>query len=146
MDYQELLIDPGAAGIFIAPADIEGVQAAAQQVGLSCWQIDLTGMRSKEELLAGFKRALPLPEYCADNWDALDESLSDHIWEQPVGAMLVLSNCGELLSSSTEVFETALEVLDTIGENCYDEDIPFWVFAQGVDSQLCDLPALTEHE
>lgn len=144
MDYQELLIDPGAAGIFIAPAQLEALELAAQQAGLSCWHIDLADVRTKEEVLSRFKQALPLPDYCADNWDALDESLSDHIWEQPVGAMLILSNCGDLLSASAADFETMLEVLDAVGEGCYDEDIPFWVFARGVDPQRCDLPTLGE--
>lgn len=143
MDYEELLIDPGAAGIFIAPASLEALELAAQHAGLSSWHIDLADVHTKEEVLSRFKQALPLPDYCADNWDALDECLSDQIWEQPVGAMLILSNCADL-SASADDFETLLEVLDSIGESCYDEDIPFWVFAQGVDPQRCDLRALSE--
>ena len=60
--------------------------------------------------------------------------------------MLALEHCGDLAAADPEAFETALEVLDSVAESCYDEDIPFWVLVDGVDAQAFDLPVLGRTE
>lgn len=146
MDYVSVLSNAGEAGIFSCPAEREALNAAAREAGLTLWEIDLAGAGSKLELLERLRQALPLPEYCADNWDALDEALNDVAWEQPVGVMLTLVHCGEFAHADADNFETALEVFDMVAESCYDEDIPFWVFIEGVDAAEFDLPTLGEEE
>ncbi len=142
MDYEQLLIDPGEAGVFVRPADAAALDAAAERAGLARWTVDLAQVRTKEALLAALAKRLEFPEWFGDNWDALNDVLAERAWEQPKGVMLTLERCGELAHADPETFETALEVLDSVAESCYDEDIPFWVFVDGVDAAAFDLPVL----
>jgi hypothetical protein len=144
MDYEQLLTDPGEAGVFVPPADATALDAAAERAGLTRWKVDLAGVRGKEALLATLAERLEFPEWFGGNWDALNDVLAERAWEQAKGVMLTLEHCGELAHADPETFETALEVLDSVAESCYDEDIPFWVFVDGVDAEAFDLPVLGE--
>jgi hypothetical protein len=144
MDYEQLLIDPGEAGVFVRPADAAALDAAAERAGLTRWTVDLAGVRTKEALLAMLAERLEFPEWFGANWDALNDVLAERAWEQSKGVVLILERCGELAYADPEAFETALEVLDSVAESCYDEDIPFWVFIDGVDAEAFDLPVLGE--
>ena len=145
MDYEQLLSDPGEAGIFARPGDGAELDAAAERAGLTRWAVDLTGVTTKERLLATLAQRLAFPEWFGGNWDALNDVLAEMAWEQPGGVVLTLGNCGELAQADPESLETALEVLDSVAEGCYDEDIPFWVFVDGIDSAAFDLPILGEN-
>jgi RNAse (barnase) inhibitor barstar len=142
MDYEQLLIDPGEAGVFVRPPDAAALDAAAERAGLTRWTVDLAGVRSKETLLATLAGRLEFPEWFGGNWDALNDVLAERAWEQSRGVVLTLERCGELAHADPEAFETALEVLDSVAEGCYDEDIPFWVLVDGVDAEAFDLPVL----
>lgn len=144
MDYEQLLIDPGEAGVFVRPADAAALDAAAERAGLTRWTVDLAGVRTKDALLATLAERLEFPEWFGANWDALNDVLAERAWEQSTGVVLALEHCGELAHADPEAFETALEVLDSVAESCYDEDIPFWVFVDGVDAEAFDLPVLGE--
>ena len=99
-------------------------------------------MRTKDALLAKLAGELGFPEWFGGNWDALNDVLSERAWEQPRGIVLTLAHCGDLAGADVETFETALEVLDSVAESCYDEDIPFWVLVDGVDAKAFDLPVI----
>ncbi|HKY01469.1 MAG TPA: barstar family protein [Burkholderiales bacterium] len=146
MDYEQLLSNAGEAGIFASPAEVALVAEASQRLGLAVWRSSLQGIDSKAALLERLNGDLPLPEYGASNWDALDEALNDAVWEQSAGVVLLLTHCGDLAQAAPEDFETALDVFDAVAESCYDEDIPFWVFIEGVDPSQFDLPVLGEED
>jgi RNAse (barnase) inhibitor barstar len=143
-DYDQLLADAGEAGIFARPADGDALDAAAGRLGLTCWVVDLAGANTKEQLLAAIAGQLQFPEWFGHNWDALNDTLGELAWEQPTGVVLTLQHCSDLAHADPDAFETALEVLDSIAEGCYDEDIPFWVFVDGIDAGAFDLPVLGE--
>jgi hypothetical protein len=146
MDYEQLLTDPGEAGIFLRPADAAALEAAAAGAGLAQWNVDLSGVRNKAEFLAALAKRLQFPEWFGHNWDALNDVLAELAWEQPNGVLLTLERCGDLARGDPDAFETALEVLDSVAESCYDEDIPFWVFIDGVDAGSFDIPVLGRAE
>ena len=145
-DYDSLLTDPGEAGIFVRPEDAAALDAAAERAGLARWTVDLAGIRTKEGLLARFAERLGFPEWFGGNWDALNDVLAEQAWEQPRGIVLTLEHCGDLARADPEAFETALEVLDSVAESCYDEDIPFWVLVDGVGAGAFDLPVIGRNE
>ena len=145
MDYETVLGNAGDAGIFACPTEHAMLASAVQRIGLTAWQVDLSGVRSKSEMLDRLRHALPLPEPALD-WDALDEALSAAVWDQPAGVALTLRHCAEFAQAQPDEFERALEVFDAVAENCYDEDIAFWVFVDGVDAAAFDLPMLEEIE
>lgn len=144
MNYEQLLSDPGEAGIFVRPADASQVDAAAEHAGLARWHADLAGVKTKEGLLERLAATLAFPEWFGHNFDALNDVLAELAWEQERGAVFTLTGCGEFANADPESFETFLEVLDNVAETCYDEDLPFWVFVEGVDPEAFDLPVLGE--
>jgi RNAse (barnase) inhibitor barstar len=145
-DYDSLLTDPGEAGIFVRPEDAAALDAAAERAGLARWTVDLAGVRTKDGLLARLAERLGFPEWFGGNWDALNDVLAEQAWEQPRGIVLTLEHCGDLAAADPEAFETALEVLDSVAESCYDEDIPFWVLVEGVDATSFDLPVIGRND
>jgi RNAse (barnase) inhibitor barstar len=145
-EYEQLLTDPGEAGIFVRPEDAAALDAASERAGLARWAVDLAGVRTKEALLAKLAERLGFPEWFGGNWDALNDVLAEQAWEQPRGIVLTLEHCGDLAAADPEAFETALEVLDSVAESCYDEDIPFWVLVDGVDAKAFDLPVIGRNE
>lgn len=145
-EYEHLLTDPGEAGIFVRPDDAAALDVAAERAGFACWTVDLAGVRTKDALLAKLAERLGFPEWFGGNWDALNDVLAEQAWEQPRGIVLTLEHCGDLAAADAETFETALEVLDSVAEGCYDEDIPFWVLVDGVDAKAFDLPVIGGNE
>ena len=145
-EYEQLLTDPGEAGIFVRPEDAAALDAAAEHAGLARWAVDLAGVRTKEALLAKLAQRLGFPEWFGGNWDALNDVLAEQAWQQPHGIVLTLERCGDLAGADPEAFETALEVFDSVAESCYDEDIPFWVLVDGVDAKAFDLPVMGRNE
>ena len=145
-EYEQLLTDPGEAGIFVRPEDAQALDAAAERAGLARWTVDIAGVRTKDELLGRLAERLGFPDWFGRNWDALNDVLGEQAWEQPRGIVLTLEHCGDLAAADAETFETALEVLDSVAESCYDEDIPFWVLVDGVDAKAFDLPVMGRNE
>lgn len=141
-EYESLLTDPGEAGIFARPEDAAALDAAAERAGLARWRVDLAGVRTKEAFLARLAERLAFPEWFGGNWDALNDVLAERAWNESRGVLLALERCGELAAADPEAFETALEVLDSVAESCYDEDIPFWVLVDGIDAGAFDLPVI----
>ncbi|MBX6391974.1 MAG: barstar family protein [Burkholderiales bacterium] len=144
MDYAELLTNPGEAGIFLSPPDAEALDAAADRAGLERWRVDLGAARNKADIMSAFQHALGLADGFGANWDALYDVLADRALETPAGVALTLGGCGALAREDGDDFEQLLEVLDSVAESSYDEDIPFWVFIEGVDADEFDLPVLGE--
>jgi len=144
MDYTELLTIPGEAGIFMQPANADELLVAANRAGLACWRVDLADVRQKADLMQVFRQTFGFTEGFGANWDALNDALAERALDEPAGVMLTLENCGEFARRDGEVFELLLEVLDAVAESCYDEDIAFWVFVDGVAAEDFDLPVLDD--
>lgn len=144
MDYTDMLTNPGQAGIFLIPPDADLLDAAADRAGLARWRVDLHGANRKSALMSAFQRAMGFMDGFGANWDALHDLLTERALEQPAGVTLTLVHCSELARTDSAAFEQLLEVLDAVAENCYDEDIPFWVFIDGVATEDFDLPTLSE--
>ena len=138
------LMDAARSGAYWTPRDAE-VLDATRGTALDVVRVDLRAATDKRRVLDAFAAALAFPEWFGGNWDALNDVLGEMAWEQPGGVVLTLANCGALAQTDPESLETALEVLDNVAEGCYDEDIPVWVFVDGIDPAAFDLPVLGEN-
>ncbi|HLU77414.1 MAG TPA: barstar family protein [Burkholderiales bacterium] len=144
MDYIDLLTNPGEAGVFATPRDVRALDDALDRAGFERWRVDLQGVSGKPELMRVFQRALGFADTFGANWDALHDALSERALDEPAGVALTLAHCGDVARAQGGHFERLVEVLDAVAENCYDEDIPFWVFIDGVAAADFDLPRLDE--
>jgi len=144
VNYEDMLIDSGRAGIYQLPPDVGALEAAAADSDFALWRVDLGAVRSKQDLLDAIARELAFPDWFGSNWDALEDCLTDLSWCVASGYVLILTNAGGFAEAASEDFETALEVLDGAAEYWYDEDVPFWVLVGDADFGQFDIPVLGE--
>lgn len=142
MNLVEQLSDLGSAGVYQLSEPLSSLEGAAQENGFALWRVDCAAIREKDELLRALAEALRFPDWFGENWDALEDCLTDLSWGDASGYVLVLDNCAALSRAAPEAFETALEIFDSAAEYWYDEEVPFWVFVAGADPEQFDLPPL----
>jgi RNAse (barnase) inhibitor barstar len=138
----DTLSDLGTAGVYQSSEPVSSIEAAAQENDFALWQVDCGGIATKAGLLRAIAETLAFPDWFGENWDALEDCLTDLSWRAAPGYVLVLDNCGPLSRTDPEAFETLLEIFDSAAEYWYDEDVPFWVFVAGADPEQFDVPAL----
>ena len=66
------LADASRSGVYRASGDREALEAAG-----TASRISFQGLKSKTELLARLAQALALPDWFGQNWDALEDALSE---------------------------------------------------------------------
>jgi len=67
--------------------------------GCAVLECDVSDVGSDLELFAKLSSSLQFPDYFGNNWDALDECLSDMEWIPASGYMLVISGARQLWSN-----------------------------------------------
>ena len=102
---------PAQSGVYAAPAAPAALHAAARAAGIAWFELDLTDVRTKPELLALCQKAFGLPPAFGHNWDALADNLGDLSWRPAPGYVVLVRHGGAFARSSPEDFATALEIL-----------------------------------
>ena len=102
---------PAQSGVYAAPAAPAALHAVARAAGIAWFELDLTDVRTKPELLALCQKAFGLPPAFGHNWDALADSIADFSWRPAPGYVVLVRHGGAFARSSPEDFATALEIL-----------------------------------
>ncbi len=88
--------------------------------------IHLDGQRceTKQQLFTEYARAFEFPNYFGENWDALEECLSDLEWKPSKGYLTLLHHGERILSKQEEEYSTFVTILKSIGKewSCCQED------------------------
>lgn len=142
----EILTDPKRCGVFRYNGDLNRLESAAINAGLPLHKLDLSAARGKHDLLANFAKSLDFPPYFDENWDALDECLSDLEWLDAPGWVLVLAGASLFALRDEESLATTLDVLRSVAEYWSQESKPFWaiVIDDNRTKGLADLESLPE--
>jgi len=96
-------------------------------------------MRRLADLYDEFAAALQFPDYFGENWDALDECLTDLEWLPAAGYVLFVSNAVEVLKEESEnQFVTFVSVLSRTCEEWAraKPPKPFHVLFQCTESDI----------
>lgn len=143
--HQVLLSDPKQCGLFRFEGELSRLEAAARSARLSIHKIDLGGARGEDDLLASFAQALKFPAYFGNNWDALDECLSDLEWLDAPGWVLVITGAKQFARRDEESLSTTLDVLRGVAEYWCEQSKPFWAIVLDRDTtkDLAKLKTLT---
>ncbi|OAI52874.1 hypothetical protein AYO46_04295 [Betaproteobacteria bacterium SCGC AG-212-J23] len=115
----ERLSDASRSGVYRVSQDREVLETLP-----AIQRISLAGATSKAELLERIAGALKLPDWFGQNWDALEDSLSER------AGHLLFSDWQALAADDLGVL---LDVLDTSAEFCAGRGKPF--FAVFVDPE-----------
>jgi RNAse (barnase) inhibitor barstar len=128
------LQDASRSGVYRTPRAGEITSAAAAS-GLSLVKIRF---QEKDKLLRGIAEALDFPEWFGENWDALEDCLSDLSWRKAAGHVLVFDQ-----ARLGDDFGVLVDILRSAAEHWAARGTPF--FAVFIDpAGALPLPELGE--
>lgn len=127
------------AGLFrLDRNNLEPMLAAANELELACFHVDLKDARNIPGFIKAMKRDLALPSWFGNNLDALNDCLTDFSWHPAPGYVITLDGLSKLTASPTS-FAAFNQVLASAVEEWKARDTPFWVF------YLTDAPEVTSN-
>lgn len=121
------------SGVYQPPPDV-GTLRDSVIAGNGVWlELDLAHVRTKDDLLRAFARALRLPTF-GHNWDALADVLQDVSWRAANSYVLHVPNAACAERALGEEWETLLEILS--GSAMYWKNLgkPFIVFVDSAQA------------
>ena len=95
-----------ASGVYLAPADVKPLRAAAEQAKLTWFDINLDQVAGKKEFLTACAKALRFPRTFGSNWDALADCLKDLCADSVINCR----NCAAFAEVAPDAYATALEI------------------------------------
>ena len=109
----EQLLEENRGGIWFLPAHVEArtLQKLAKAAGLAFFHIEGKNISRKEQLMNAVATALHFPKHFGNNWDALEECLTDLEWVDAEGYVLYYDHIDGLLDAHPDQFETLVEIL-----------------------------------
>jgi RNAse (barnase) inhibitor barstar len=111
------LQDASRSGVYRAPRAGEVMRAAAG-AGLSPARITF---KEKDELLRAIATALEFPDWFGQNWDALEDCLSDLSWRKAAGHALLFDR-----AKVDDDFGVLVDVLRSAAEHWAARGTPFF--------------------
>ncbi len=135
-----VLSDSARAGVYrLPPKAIADLCAAARACELAWFRIDLADVRDKRDFLEVLSRGLQFPAWFGQNWDALDDCLTDMSWHRGKGFVVILDHCDALRHAAPLDFATALDILAAAAETWREDGVPFWTLVESAAGALPDL-------
>jgi hypothetical protein len=107
------LLEENRGGIWFLPNHVEPrqVSATAKRAGYAFFHIEGKNINRKEQLLNHAAMVMHFPAHFGDNWDALEECLTDLEWIDGDGYVIYYDHIDGLLESHPDQFETLVEIL-----------------------------------
>lgn len=122
------LNDLEIAGVHALRGDPQALAAAAQAAKLRFHSTDLTGVASKQALLAALAKGLKLPTHFGNNWDALADSMEDGEWLGKHGCVIALSHSAAYRKAHGIDWTTFEDILAEASDYWRERHKLFWVF------------------
>jgi RNAse (barnase) inhibitor barstar len=109
----ESLLEEGRGGVWFLPAHVEpkALQALAKRTGFAFFHIEGKNIERKEQLMNHVATALHFPKDFGNNWDALEESLTDLEWVDADGYLIYYDHIDGLLNAHPDQFDTLVGIL-----------------------------------
>ena len=113
------LQDPKRSGVY-RTARIDEISGAVKGTSLGLVEIAVGG---KPALLESIAKALDFPDWFGENWDALEDCLTDLSWRKAAGHVLVFEGPGAL---ALDERGTLIEVLASAAQFWAGQGKPFF--------------------
>ncbi len=109
----ETLLEQNRGGVWFLAAHKEprALQKLARQAGFAFFHIEGRNIGRKEQLLNHMATAMGFPKEFGENWDALEDHLTDLEWVDAEGYLLYYDHIDPLLQEHPDQFETLVEIL-----------------------------------
>ena len=107
-DWARLFSKAENSGVYaVEEAADADFRTAAKQAGLAVFELNLAGVRQKEDFLRAASKALQFPAYFGSNWDAFEECITDLSWLEADGYALLIYDSGAFQECDPAEMETA---------------------------------------
>ena len=110
---------------FALPEDVKKVREELNGSSLTFIDADFSGITTDRDLFAKVSVALKFPDYFGNNWDAMNECLTDLEWFPAKGYVLLVSGSDSLWKSATYSAGKFVSAWLSAAEQWSEEDIPF---------------------
>jgi RNAse (barnase) inhibitor barstar len=129
----ESLLEENRGGVWFLPnhPDPKAIQALAKRAGFAYFHVEGRNIARKDQLLNHFATALSFPSHFGENWDALEECLTDLEWVDAQGYLLYYDHIDGLLAAHPDQFETLVEILRDAVASWKDDDTAMIVLLSG---------------
>jgi RNAse (barnase) inhibitor barstar len=122
---------------------IEYLSKNCETKGFQFFYINGNQVSNKETFLNEFALSLQFPDYFGNNWDALEDCLTDLEWVSAQGYVIFYEDAGNFTQQHPQDWKIALDVLSSAVEFWQKQDIPMYVLIKGSGDAIAQLPLLT---
>ena len=129
----EGLLTREEGGVWFVPGEVDAkkVQSAARKRKLAFFHVDGRNVQRKEQLMTALQTSLGLPAHFGQNWDALEECLTDLAPVDGPGYFLLYDHIDGLLQAHPDQFETLVEILRDAVSSWQEDDMRMTVVLAG---------------
>jgi hypothetical protein len=145
LTLRALLADPSAAGLYrlTGRRSTAKLRRQIERAGWRCFALDGAGVADKASFLRAVAGAMAFPAYFGNNWDALEECLSDLSWvagADRAGRILLFEHAAPFIREAPDDWAVAREVLAAAVEHWRRTPTPLAVLLRGTRGLAPDLP------
>jgi RNAse (barnase) inhibitor barstar len=133
LDALNDLLGDELGGVFFLPqhATPKEVQMAAKRAKHAFFHIEGRNIARKEQLLNHVATALHFPGHFGDNWDAMEECLTDMEWIDAPGYLVYYDHIDTLLAAHPDQFATFVEICRDAVRSWKEDGTPMVVLLSG---------------
>lgn len=122
----QILINPQWQCIHFASSnEVDGIKQELTSRGFSLLECDLSGVTSDISLFENIDNTMHFPDYFGNNWDALDECLTDLGWLPANGYVLFVFGASEFWRNSSLVAGKLVMSWLAAAEEWAAEEVPY---------------------
>ena len=145
LTLRALLADPSAAGLYrlAGRRSTARLRRQIERAGWRCFTLDGAGVADKSGFLRAIAEAMSFPAYFGQNWDALEECLTDLSWvagADRAGHILLYEHVAPLIREAPADWAVALEILMAAVAHRRGTPTPLAVLLRGARGLAPDLP------
>lgn len=129
----ETLLEARRGGVWFLHTHVnpKALQKAAKGAGFASFHIEGKNINRKEQLMNAVATALHFPKHFGNNWDALEECLTDLEWIEAEGYLIHYDHIDGLLETHPDQFETLVEILRDSVASWKEDGEPMVVLLSG---------------
>lgn len=126
----------------VTPISTEDLITLSQEQGARLFYINGTAVKSKADFLQAVAKALTFPDYFGNNWDALEDCLTDLDWLTDDRLILLYEQPETFAQHAPSEWLVALDILRSTVDYWHTRDRSFSVFIKSSGTDLVGLDTL----